>query len=101
MCEWHFGEIASCHAMMYEGSSIAKELKDTNALAQALCSAAGLAYTERETANVERFASEVIELSTRHNFAFWLAHFADAYCAIVRGERTDASTVAPIPCAVL
>jgi hypothetical protein len=39
---------------------MAKELKDINALAQALSSAAGLAYNERETANVERFASEVI-----------------------------------------
>jgi hypothetical protein len=70
VCEWHFGEIASCHAMMYEGSSIAKELKDTNALAQAPCSAAALAHFERDPVEVDRFASEVIELSTRHNLRF-------------------------------
>jgi hypothetical protein len=38
-CELHFG-IASCHALMDEGISIAKELKDTNALAMALSWAA-------------------------------------------------------------
>ena len=32
-----------------------------------------LAHFERNPAEVERLASELIELSTRHNFAFWLA----------------------------
>ena len=32
-----------------------------------------LGYYERNPAEVERLASDVIELSTRHNFAFWLA----------------------------
>jgi tetratricopeptide (TPR) repeat protein len=73
MCEWHFGEIASCHALMDEAISIAKELKDRSSLAQALNSAAGLGYAERNPAEVDRLASEVIELSTRHNFSYWLA----------------------------
>ena len=73
VCEWHFGEIASYHALMDEGISIAKELKDTNALALALTWAAGMAVYERDPAAVDRFASEVIELSTRHNFVYWLA----------------------------
>jgi hypothetical protein len=34
--DWHCGEIASCHALMDEGISIAKELKDRNILALAL-----------------------------------------------------------------
>jgi len=72
-CEWHFGEIASYHALIEEGISIAKELKDMNALAMAISWAAILAYLERNPAEVDRFASEVIELSTRHNFAYWLA----------------------------
>ena len=37
-------------------------------LASALCWAAGLAIAERNPAEVDRFASELIELSTRHNF---------------------------------
>jgi hypothetical protein len=43
MSDWHFGEIASCHALMDEGISIANELKDTNALVLALVFATGLA----------------------------------------------------------
>jgi predicted ATPase len=72
MCEWHFGEVASCHALMEEGISIAKELKDTTALAMALNWAALLAAEERNPAQVDRFASDLIELSMRDNFAFWL-----------------------------
>ena len=69
MCEWHFGEIAFCRTMMDEGNSVAKELKDTNALAQALSWAAAVAYFERDPAEADRLASQLIELSTRHNFA--------------------------------
>ena len=71
--EWHLGEIASCHAMLDEAISVAKELKDTHALAMALGWAARQAFTERNPAEVDRFASELIELSTRHNFVYWLA----------------------------
>jgi tetratricopeptide (TPR) repeat protein len=72
-CEWHFGEIAPCHALMDEGISIAKELKDLNSLALALNWAARIAADERDLAEVERLASDLIELSTRHNFLYWLA----------------------------
>ena len=78
LCEWHFGEIATCHALRDEGVSVAKELKDMNALAQTLSFAAVLAYFERDPAQVDRFATEVIELSTRHNFVWWLAQ-AESY----------------------
>jgi tetratricopeptide (TPR) repeat protein len=74
MSDWHFGEIASCHALMDEAISTAKELKDRYALAQALYRAAGLAHRERDPAEVDRLASELIELSTRHHFAHYLAH---------------------------
>jgi hypothetical protein len=73
MSEWHLGEIASCQAMMAEAISLAKELKDWNAIALALNWAARLAAEEHNPAEVDRLASEVIELSTRHNFAYWLA----------------------------
>jgi len=86
LCEWNLGEIASCRAMMDEGSSIAKELKDTNALAQALSCAAAVAYFERDPAEADRFASELIELSTRHHFALWMA-----IGAVYRGWARSAS----------
>jgi hypothetical protein len=86
MSEWELGEIATCHAMMDEGISIAKELKDRNALALALSWAAILANLERDPAEADRFASELIELSTRHNFAYWLA-----VGAIHRGWARSAS----------
>jgi TIR domain len=73
LCEWHFGERASCQPTMAEAISLAKKLNDTNALAVALHFAACLAQYERNPAEVERLAVELVELSARHNFALWLA----------------------------
>jgi tetratricopeptide (TPR) repeat protein len=73
LSEWHLGEIASCKANMEEAISLAKELNDMNALALALDWAAMLGNCERNPAEVDRLASEMIELSTRNNFVFWLA----------------------------
>jgi tetratricopeptide (TPR) repeat protein len=86
MCEWHLGEIASSQATIAEAISLAKKLNDTNALALALHWAAGLGCAERNPAEVDRFASDLIELSTRHNFVFWLA-----LAAIHRGWARSAS----------
>jgi adenylate cyclase len=72
LSDWHLGEIASSKADMEEAISLAKELNDMNALALALHWAAMLGNCERNPAEVERLASELIELSTRHNFALWL-----------------------------
>ena len=73
MSEWHLGEIVSCQANMAEAISLAKELNDANALAYALGWAAGLACCERNPGEVDRLASDLIELSTRHVFVHWLA----------------------------
>jgi hypothetical protein len=73
LSEWHIGEIAACQATMADAISLAKEVKDMNALAAALNFAAYLAHYERSPVEVERLASELIELWTRHNFAFFLA----------------------------
>jgi tetratricopeptide (TPR) repeat protein len=73
MSDWHFGEIASCHALMDEAISTAKDLKDRYALAMALLWAAGLGCAERNPTEVDRLASDLIELSTRHNFLYYLA----------------------------
>jgi predicted ATPase len=73
LCQWHFGETASSHATMAKAISLAKELNETNSLAVALHFAAFLARYEGNAVEVERFASELIELATRQNFAFWLA----------------------------
>jgi predicted ATPase len=73
MSEWHLGEIASSHATMAEAISLAKELNDMHGLANALYFAAFLGHFEGNPAEVKDCASELIELSTRQNFAFWLA----------------------------
>src|SRR4029077_1620128 len=73
LSEWHLGEIASYKANMEEAISLAKELNDMNALALALNCAAILAHMERNVADVERRSSDLIELSTRHHYAQWLA----------------------------
>ena len=84
--DWQLGEIASCRANMDEAISIAKELNDTSALALALSRAAALAVDERNPVEAERFASALIELSTRHHFVHWLAA-----AAIWRGWARSAS----------
>jgi tetratricopeptide (TPR) repeat protein len=73
MCQWHSGEIASCQASIAEAIALAKELNDLHGLAIALSFAAILAQLKCDADHVERFASEMIELSTRQNFANWLA----------------------------
>jgi serine/threonine protein kinase/tetratricopeptide (TPR) repeat protein len=86
VAEWHLGEIASCRAAMAEAISLAKKLNDTNALAVALSWSASLAYYERNPAEADRFASELIELSTRQNLEYFL-HLA----YIHRGSALSAS----------
>jgi predicted ATPase len=86
LCQWHAGEIASCHSTMDEAISLAKELNEANSLAVALHFAAFLARYERNPAEVERLASDLIELSMVQNFAYWLA------CgAVSRGWARSAS----------
>jgi predicted ATPase len=58
---------------MAEGITLAKDLNDMHALAVAQWLAGFLGQFERNPAKVERLASDVIELSTRHQFATWLA----------------------------
>jgi tetratricopeptide (TPR) repeat protein len=70
--KWHLGEIASSQTTMAEAISLAKELNDMHGFAVALWHATVLAYYEGNPAEVERLASESIELSTRHHFAHWL-----------------------------
>jgi hypothetical protein len=86
MSEWPLGEIASCHTTTMEAVSLAKELNDMNGLAIALAWAATLAANERNPAEVARFASDLIELSTRDNFVS-----GSAVGAIYRGWARSAS----------
>jgi adenylate cyclase len=71
--EWHLGEIASCERTMAEAISLANELNNMHGVAEALYFAACLCHYQRNPAEVERLATELIELSTRQNFVFWLA----------------------------
>jgi len=86
MSEWHLGDIASCKANLDDAISLAKELKDMTALGFALSWAASLGCTEGNPAEVDRLASDLIELCTRHNFVHWLA-----IGAIYRGWARSAS----------
>jgi adenylate cyclase len=76
-CDWHSGEIASSRAAIVEAICLAKNLNDTHglaeALAEALASAASLGHSERNPTEMDRYASELIELATRHRFATWRA----------------------------
>ena len=68
-----FGEIASSQATIAEAISLAKEPNDIHGLAVSLFFAGVLAHCERNPAEVERLASNMVELSTRQNFALWRA----------------------------
>jgi tRNA A-37 threonylcarbamoyl transferase component Bud32 len=92
--EWNMGEIASCRATIAEALSLAKELNDTYGLAHALGWAANLGYVERNPAEVDPFASELIELSTRHNLSYWVAQGA-VYRGWVRSASGDTAEGIP------
>ena len=72
LSQWHLGQTTSCQPTIAKAITLAKELNDFHGLAQALWAAAVLANCERNSAEVERLASELIELSMRHKFSFWL-----------------------------
>ena len=67
--EWHFGEIASCKVTMAEAIALAKELNDMHGISGSTIFAACLSHYGRNPAEVERLASDLIELSTRQDFA--------------------------------
>jgi tRNA A-37 threonylcarbamoyl transferase component Bud32/tetratricopeptide (TPR) repeat protein len=73
LCGWHFGEIAASRDTMARAVSLAKELNDTYASAVALFHAQFAAHFEADAAEVERLASELVELSTRQHFDQWRA----------------------------
>jgi adenylate cyclase len=93
--EWQLGENAACEATIGEAISLAKELNDTNALAIALGWALGLGHFKPNPSEVDRLSSDLIELSTRDDFVFWLA-----IGTIFRGWALSASgnTGEGIPC---
>ena len=71
--EAHIGEINSSRATMAEAISLAEESKDVYSLAITLSFATNLEVGERNFAEVERYSSDLIELSTRHHFAHFVA----------------------------
>jgi serine/threonine protein kinase/tetratricopeptide (TPR) repeat protein len=83
--KWHFGEIASCRGTLAEAKSLAKKLNDVHGLVQTLSVGGFIAYCEREASEVQRLASEMLDLSTRHNFAFFRSG-----AAILRGWAQSA-----------
>ncbi|MBV8415696.1 MAG: protein kinase [Verrucomicrobia bacterium] len=91
LSDWHLGEIALGQAAVAEAVSRAKELNDVYALAVALYLAGILAQHENDPAGVERMTSELIELSTRHNFSFWLpgANILRGWARSVSGDTVE------------
>jgi hypothetical protein len=89
--EWFLGEIAACQANMAEAISLAKDLKDVNAVAVTLYFAGILAFYQRNPVEVERLAAELIELSARYNFAFWLpgANVLRGWARSISGDTSE------------
>jgi predicted ATPase len=74
ICEWHFGEVSACRAALTEAVFLAKELNDMQGSVLALYLAGCVAHFDENPAEVERLASDLIELSTRQNVGTWLPH---------------------------
>ena len=72
LSEWHFAEISSAKTTMAKAIALAKELNDMHGLAVALYFSGCFGHFEGNCAEVERCGSDLIELSTRHNFELWL-----------------------------
>jgi hypothetical protein len=53
--------------------ALAKELNDAHGIAVVLFIAAMVGYFDRSAPEAGRLAEELMELSTRHHFAHWLA----------------------------
>jgi serine/threonine protein kinase len=90
LSEWYLGATGSSQASIAGAISLAKELNDMSSLAFALYFGGILARFERNPAEVERLASELIELSTRYNFAFWMpgANVLRGWARSVCGDTT-------------
>ena len=73
LCRWHFGNGTACQRTMAEAIYLARALGDPYALAVALFHAGFAGHFERNSADVERLASDLMELSTRQHFAQWRA----------------------------
>ena len=71
---------------MVEAISLAKEANDMHALALALWHSGRLVHCERNPVDVERIAADLIELSTRHNFSYFLPG-----AAVLRGWARSTS----------
>jgi predicted ATPase len=72
--QWHLGETKMCRETLSDAISLAKELNDMQGLVLALYVAGSLAHFEQNPAEVERLASDLIELSMRQNVGTWLPH---------------------------
>jgi serine/threonine protein kinase len=91
LSEWYLGEATSSQTSIAKAISLAKELNDMSSLAFALYFGGILARFERNPAEVERLASELIELATRYNFAFWLpgANVLRGWARSVSGDTPE------------
>jgi hypothetical protein len=91
LSQWHLGEVASSKAVMAEAIQLAKTLNDTISLVFALNQGWFLGQVEGNLAEVERCASDVIELSTRHNFSTVLpgAYILRGWARSVSGHTAE------------
>jgi serine/threonine protein kinase/tetratricopeptide (TPR) repeat protein len=91
LSEWHLGEISACWVTIARAISLAKELNDAHGLAAALLWETILGHFERNSVKVARLASDLIELCTRQNFAFWLpaAEILQGWARSVSGNTAE------------
>jgi predicted ATPase len=86
--------VLSAWRAMAEALSLAKELNDMHGLAAALAFAGILGSLKRDAAEVDRVASNLIEVWTRHLFAQWLA-IGEVFGGWARSSCGDAAEGLP------
>jgi predicted ATPase len=111
LSEWHLRELDSYKTTMEEAIVLARELNNMAALGLALYFAVHLAHFEGNPAEVERLASDLIELSARQGLINWLpggvvlrgwaqsasGHTAESIACIEDGIRDYRATPGRLP----
>jgi hypothetical protein len=72
--EWHFGHFKKCTEDLAEAGLLAKELNDMQGSVFVLYVMGHIAHFAENASEVERLASEMMELSTRKSVGTWLPH---------------------------
>lgn len=86
---WILGEVDEAVTLSHRSLSLARRLSEPSALVQALGMHTILLLLHRDNAQAQEYATETVEVATRHGFAYWqvLGSMFGAILTAQRGEH--------------